>query len=132
MAVRYLTQRYIGDYDPNIEDTYTKLESVDGQHVLVRIMDTCDQHCDLTPDRYLTWADCILLVFSITSSASFEALTDYLEAWTNYRASLPPPPPPPPASRAPSRRASSWDGRDESKHLTESEKTKLAARREQF
>ena len=37
------------------------------------------------PERYLKWADCILLVFSITSRESFRAMDAYLAAWTNNR-----------------------------------------------
>ena len=68
MTVRYLTRRYIGEYDPNIgihyipkseftrnaksadlfcdpsaEDTYSKMITVDGDNVLMRVMDTSDQ-----------------------------------------------------------------------------------------
>ena len=62
MTVRYLTRRYIGEYDPSIgaisdcelktfslscapstEDTYSKMITVDGDNVLMRIMDTSDK-----------------------------------------------------------------------------------------
>ena len=68
MTVRYLTRRYIGEYDPNIgtlpkseftrnakyfsadffcdpsaEDTYSKMITMDGDNILLRIMDTSDQ-----------------------------------------------------------------------------------------
>ena len=41
-----------------------------------------------SPERYLRWADCILLVFSITSRESFRAMEAYLAAWTHFRERL--------------------------------------------
>uniref|UniRef100_A0A3P9JZ02 small monomeric GTPase n=1 Tax=Oryzias latipes TaxID=8090 RepID=A0A3P9JZ02_ORYLA len=43
LTVRFLTKRFIGEYDPCLEDIYTSEEIVDQQLVTVRVMDTCDQ-----------------------------------------------------------------------------------------
>ncbi|XP_059080910.1 ras-like protein family member 12 isoform X2 [Tigriopus californicus] len=85
LTVRYMTQRFIGDYDPALEDTYCKVDWVEGHQVLVRVMDTSDHNSeDLFPERYLRWADCVLMVFSITSKSSFSGLTEYLDMWRGF------------------------------------------------
>lgn len=41
---------------------------------------------DLFPERYLRWADCVLMVFSITSKSSFCGLSEYLDMWQGFGA----------------------------------------------
>ena len=65
LVVRYLTKRFIGDYDPYLEDTYSKVNQPNG--VLIRVMDTSDQPGRDCSQRYLKWADCVILAASITS-----------------------------------------------------------------
>ncbi|GCC25663.1 hypothetical protein chiPu_0004074 [Chiloscyllium punctatum] len=43
LTVKFLTKRFISEYDPNLEDTYTTEEIVDHQPILLKIMDTADQ-----------------------------------------------------------------------------------------
>ena len=40
----------------------------------------------MSPDRYLKWADCIILVYSITSRQSYLSSLSppYLASWTGY------------------------------------------------
>lgn len=79
LAVKYLTRRFIMEYDPYLEDTYTKNEFVDGHEISVKVMDTCDtEHSK--PERYQTWAHGYVVVYSITSRPSFDAAKSYLEA----------------------------------------------------
>ncbi len=35
-------------------------------------------------ERYLSWSDCVLLVFSVTSRPSFEAVGAYLDTWRRF------------------------------------------------
>ncbi|KAI1904120.1 hypothetical protein AGOR_G00002420 [Albula goreensis] len=44
LTVKFLTKRFITEYDPNLEDTYSTEEIVDQQPVVVKVMDTADQH----------------------------------------------------------------------------------------
>nr|XP_041574280.1 ras-like protein family member 12 isoform X4 [Taeniopygia guttata] len=43
LTVKFLTKRFISEYDPNLEDTYSSEELVDQQPVLLKVMDTADQ-----------------------------------------------------------------------------------------
>ncbi|XP_008566181.1 PREDICTED: ras-like protein family member 12 [Galeopterus variegatus] len=42
LTVKFLTKRFISEYDPNLEDTYSSEETVDHQPVHLRVMDTAD------------------------------------------------------------------------------------------
>ncbi|MBN3299182.1 ras-like protein family member 11A [Amia ocellicauda] len=81
MVVRFLTKRFIGDYEPNTGNLYSRLMRLEGEHLAVQIQDTpCIQMSAegaRLPDlvvRSLQWADCFLLVYSITDYSSYQAL----------------------------------------------------------
>lgn len=40
LIVRFLTKRFIGDYEPNTGSLYSRLVRLDGEHVAVQIQDT--------------------------------------------------------------------------------------------
>uniref|UniRef100_A0A8D0GYB5 small monomeric GTPase n=1 Tax=Sphenodon punctatus TaxID=8508 RepID=A0A8D0GYB5_SPHPU len=79
LIVKFLTKRFISEYDPNLEDTYTSEESVDQQSVLLKVMDTADQDAPVNCERYLNWASAFLVVYSIENKRSFEGCQQYLE-----------------------------------------------------
>ncbi|KAM5172695.1 ras-like protein family member 12 [Mantella aurantiaca] len=84
LTVKFLTRRFISEYDPCLEDTYTTEEVVDQQPVLVRVMDTADQGGPVNPERYLSWANVFLVVYSIDNKKSFEGCLQYLEIISQY------------------------------------------------
>lgn len=92
--MRFLTKRYIGEYDHQTENRYKHESMVDGEPVLFEILDTCPKVDVLTDiclyisadynwnhlqadDEYpnaaelVQWADGLLLVYSITDRKSF-------------------------------------------------------------
>ncbi|CAF3901956.1 unnamed protein product [Rotaria magnacalcarata] len=71
LVVKYLTKRFIREYDPFLEDTYWKPDVVDQQEVLVKVMDTYGKDEKRLP-YYLKWADAVLITYSITQQDSFE------------------------------------------------------------
>ncbi|KAM9640138.1 ras-like protein family member 12 isoform 1-T1 [Morphnus guianensis] len=79
LTVKFLTKRFISEYDPNLEDTYTSEELVDQQPVLLKVMDTADQDGPGNCERYLCWASAFLVVYSINDRKSFEGCQSYLE-----------------------------------------------------
>ncbi|XP_032556152.1 ras-like protein family member 12 isoform X3 [Chiroxiphia lanceolata] len=79
LTVKFLTKRFISEYDPNLEDTYTSEELVDQQPVLLKVMDTADQDGPGNCERYLCWASAFLVVYSIEDRRSFEGCQRYLE-----------------------------------------------------
>ncbi|XP_048825524.1 ras-like protein family member 12 isoform X2 [Brienomyrus brachyistius] len=78
LTVKFLTRRFISEYDPNL-DTYASEEVVDQQPVLLKIMDTADQDGPANCERYLTWASAFLVVYSIDNLRSFETCQQYLD-----------------------------------------------------
>ncbi|XP_075994622.1 ras-like protein family member 12 [Genypterus blacodes] len=79
LTVKFLTKRFISEYDPHLEDIYSSEETVDQQQVLVRVMDTCDHEGPVNAERYLTWANAFLVVYSIDNRQSFDGCQRYLE-----------------------------------------------------
>ncbi|XP_062062117.1 ras-like protein family member 12 isoform X2 [Lepus europaeus] len=79
LTVKFLTKRFISEYDPNLEDTYSSEETVDHQAVHLRVMDTADPDTPRNCERYLNWAHAFLVVYSVDSRQSFEGSSSYLE-----------------------------------------------------
>jgi len=72
LVVRFLTKRYIGEYDHQEEKRYKNEVLVDGDPVIFEIVDLCPRHNDDLPSlETLSWADGVVLVYSITDRASF-------------------------------------------------------------
>ncbi|KAI7814417.1 ras-like protein family member 12 isoform X1 [Triplophysa rosa] len=90
LTVKFLTKRFISEYDPNLEDTYSSEEVVDQQPVLVKVMDTADQDGPVNCERYLGWASAFFIVYSIDNRSSFEICQQYMETVTLYTKGLQP------------------------------------------
>ncbi|XP_040514338.1 ras-like protein family member 11A [Gallus gallus] len=82
LIVRFLTKRFIGDYEPNTGSLYSRLVRLDGEQVAVHIQDTpgclqvqedCVQALD-TLSRCMKWAEGFLVVYSITDPGSYQAV----------------------------------------------------------
>jgi hypothetical protein len=43
--VKYLTHRFIGDYDQTYEGCWTKYENLEGTEINVQVLDTYDRVC---------------------------------------------------------------------------------------
>lgn len=72
LTVRFLTKRYIGEYDHQSETRYKHEILVDSEPVLFEICDTCPKSATEMPlIETLTWADGFILVYSITDRNSF-------------------------------------------------------------
>ncbi|CAF4424171.1 unnamed protein product, partial [Didymodactylos carnosus] len=87
LVVKYLTKRFICEYDPFLEDTYWKPDTVDQQDVLVKVMDTYGKDDKRLP-YYLKWADAVLITYSITQQDSFEMALSYLDNIHEYSKSI--------------------------------------------
>ncbi|XP_044148605.1 ras-like protein family member 11A [Bufo gargarizans] len=79
MIVRFLTKRFIGDYESNTGNLYSRLVSVEGEHMSVQIQDTpgyvkVDDDVSQVADmlRCVQSSEGFLLVYSITDYRSFE------------------------------------------------------------
>lgn len=80
LTVRYLTGRFIGDYNSDLEMLYSHCSIIDGKHLTLHIIDTQGQGKkeDVNVDQ-VRWADCIIVVFAITSKESFEMARSIVE-----------------------------------------------------
>ncbi|XP_063807784.1 ras-like protein family member 11A [Pseudophryne corroboree] len=79
MIVRFLTKRFIGDYETNTGNLYSRLVVVEGEHMSLQIQDTpgyvmvgddVSQVADML--RCVQSAEGFLLVYSITDYRSYE------------------------------------------------------------
>ncbi|XP_064373941.1 ras-like protein family member 12 isoform X2 [Dromaius novaehollandiae] len=89
LTVKFLTKRFISEYDPNLEDTYTSEELVDQQPVLLKVMDTADQDGPVNCERYLRWASAFLVVYSIEDKRSFAGCRRYLDVLAAHAGGCP-------------------------------------------
>ena len=86
LVVRFLTKRYIGEYDHKEEKRYKNEVLVDGDPVIFEIVDLCPRHNDDLPSLdTLTWADGVVLVYSITDRASFNFIK---QVWNIFQVSF--------------------------------------------
>ncbi|XP_022111958.1 ras-like protein family member 11B isoform X2 [Acanthaster planci] len=72
VTVRFLTKRFIGEYGHEPETKYHHQCKIDGDIVLMEILDT--GHENVLTEDVLQWADGLLLVYSITDLRSIEAI----------------------------------------------------------
>jgi len=74
LTVRFIQGNFVEKYDPTIEDSYRKQVDVDGVACMLDIMDTAGQEeYSALRDQYMKTGQGFILVYSITSSTSFEA-----------------------------------------------------------
>ncbi|XP_066908732.1 ras-related and estrogen-regulated growth inhibitor isoform X2 [Halyomorpha halys] len=72
LTVRFLTKRYIGEYDHQADMRYKHEVLVDGEPILFEILDSCPKtEDDIPSNEILNWADGCLLVYAITDRISF-------------------------------------------------------------
>ncbi|XP_029463546.1 ras-like protein family member 11A-like [Rhinatrema bivittatum] len=83
LIVRFLTKRFIGDYETNAGALYSRKFTVDGEQISLQIQDTpfvsleddaeniC---CQEQINRSIYWADGFVLVYSITDYESFRVV----------------------------------------------------------
>ena len=72
--VRFLTRRFIGDYSSDICLAYPHTVSLDNSPVAVIVWDSpavSSQDCGEEVEKVCSWADVILLLYSVTDSASY-------------------------------------------------------------
>ncbi|KAJ8405828.1 hypothetical protein AAFF_G00312650 [Aldrovandia affinis] len=84
LIVRFLTKRFIGDYEANTGALYSRKINLDGEQVSLQVQDTpCVSlqddaeglHCQEQINRSIYWADGYVLVFSITDPCSYSTVS---------------------------------------------------------
>lgn len=75
MVVRFITRRYIGEYDPSLEKIYTYHTVIDNEMLCFDVLDTAGQlnenEC-LSLEANIKWAEAFILMYSVTDKCSFD------------------------------------------------------------
>ncbi|KAJ3417072.1 DNA-binding transcription factor rap1 [Chytridiales sp. JEL 0842] len=77
LTVQFVQSIFVEKYDPTIEDSYRKQVEVDGQQCMLEILDTAGtEQFTAMRDLYMKNGQGFVLVYSITSQATFNDLTE--------------------------------------------------------
>ncbi|XP_047659739.1 ras-related and estrogen-regulated growth inhibitor isoform X1 [Tachysurus fulvidraco] len=92
LCVRFITKRFIGEYDHKKEVTYRCRKIVDKEAIDLEILDTVNKEC-VAPgatslESSIKWADGFLIVYSVTDRSSFEAVARLKRLIDHIRQSL--------------------------------------------
>eukprot|EP01121_Diplochlamys_sp_Union-15-3_P020988 TRINITY_DN8371_c0_g1_i2.p1 TRINITY_DN8371_c0_g1~~TRINITY_DN8371_c0_g1_i2.p1 ORF type:complete len:197 (+),score=20.56 TRINITY_DN8371_c0_g1_i2:79-669(+) len=73
LTIQYISNKFVDDYDPTLEDSYRKQVKIDTQDCILDIFDTAGQEdFSAVRDQYLRTGDGFLCVYSITLQSSFD------------------------------------------------------------
>lgn len=72
IVVRFLTKRFIWEYDPTLESTYRHQATIDDEVISMEILDTAGQEDVVQRESHMRWAEAFILVYDITDRISFE------------------------------------------------------------
>ncbi|OBA20734.1 ras-domain-containing protein [Metschnikowia bicuspidata var. bicuspidata NRRL YB-4993] len=80
ITIQLIQSHFVDEYDPTIEDSYRKLCVVDGQQVILDILDTAGQEEYLAMrEQYMRTGEGFLLVYAINSRNSLDELLVFYE-----------------------------------------------------
>ncbi|KAL4708800.1 hypothetical protein ACJJTC_011764 [Scirpophaga incertulas] len=75
LVVRFITRRFIGEYDPTLEKVYTFQTVIDNEMVYFEILDSAgDSHESeyANLESNIRWAEAFILMYSVTDKCSFD------------------------------------------------------------
>ncbi|RUS80045.1 hypothetical protein EGW08_012215 [Elysia chlorotica] len=77
LCVRFLTKRFIGEYDQASENKYKCTTILDAESVTFELLDTRSNNEDLgARDDVVRWADGFLMVYSVTARKTFDVMPE--------------------------------------------------------
>ncbi|KAG2394218.1 hypothetical protein C9374_003982 [Naegleria lovaniensis] len=80
LTIQYIQHIFTEEYDPTIEDSYTKRTRIDNKACLLEIVDTSGQdEYKILRDSYMRSASAFLLVLSVTDRKSMDAIREFHE-----------------------------------------------------
>uniref|UniRef100_K3WRR9 Uncharacterized protein n=1 Tax=Globisporangium ultimum (strain ATCC 200006 / CBS 805.95 / DAOM BR144) TaxID=431595 RepID=K3WRR9_GLOUD len=78
LTIRLVTDNFLEDYDPTIEDSYRKQTVIDNQSALLDILDTAGQEeYTSMQDQWMREGKGFLLVYSVTSRSTFDDIAAF-------------------------------------------------------
>lgn len=80
LTIQMIQNNFFAAYDPTIEDSYRKQVKIDDEMTLLDILDTAGQEeYSSIRDQYMRTGQGFIIVYSITSKASFEEVKQFRE-----------------------------------------------------
>ena len=80
LVIRLVTDNFMEEYDPTIEDSYRKQVTIDGQSAYLDILDTAGQEeYTSMQDQWMREGKGYVLVYSIADRSSFEEILVFKE-----------------------------------------------------
>merc|ERR1740123_543730 len=80
LTIRLVTDNFLDEYDPTIEDSYQKKVQIDNRHTLLDILDTAGQEeFSSMQDQWMREGKGFLLVYNITSRTTFTEIRSLRE-----------------------------------------------------
>ncbi|XP_052811735.1 ras-related and estrogen-regulated growth inhibitor-like [Mya arenaria] len=84
-AVRYITKRFIGDYDRDKEMVYTRHLPTPRDGITLDILDTGARLSSETIEKHTKWGDGYILIYSLTDRASLTYLSEVKDIITKVK-----------------------------------------------
>jgi len=77
LTIQFTQNHFVREYDPTIENSYRKQLTIDDEACILDILDTAGQEeYSVMRDQYIESGQGFLIVFSVTSRASFKSVTE--------------------------------------------------------
>jgi len=96
ITLRIVSNQFLDEYDPTIEDSYRKQCNVDGEICMLDILDTAGQEeYRSLLDGWIREGNAFVLVYSVTSSESFQYLDTMFTKINQIKETSDDSPPPP-------------------------------------
>ncbi|XP_052333351.1 GTP-binding protein Rheb-like [Oncorhynchus keta] len=75
LTIQFVEGKFVDSYDPTIENTFTKMITINGQEYHLQLVDTAGQdEYSIFPQTYSIDINGYILVYSVTSNKSFEVV----------------------------------------------------------
>ncbi|KAM8927323.1 ras-related protein R-Ras [Pelodytes ibericus] len=78
LTIQFIQSYFVSDYDPTIEDSYTKICGIDGKQTRLDILDTAGQEeFGAMREQYMRTGEGFLLIYAINDRGSFNEISKF-------------------------------------------------------
>eukprot|EP01091_Cochliopodium_minus_P008238 TRINITY_DN182_c0_g1_i2.p1 TRINITY_DN182_c0_g1~~TRINITY_DN182_c0_g1_i2.p1 ORF type:complete len:186 (-),score=40.69 TRINITY_DN182_c0_g1_i2:47-604(-) len=79
ITIQFCSSIFVDEYDPTIEDSFRKATALDGEEVIIDLLDTAGQEeFRALREKWILSSDGFIIVYSITSKESFEIIDNFV------------------------------------------------------